>query len=363
MENKQPESLFISLAPLMKGLLGHDINYHQGIESATESLDWQFSLLLPRSTSMHLPSHWIKCLQTDNKLNYTKSLLSNLLNLFHQYPNTQSNIIFLESFIDRDLEVISEVISLLPAEKLSVWILHRYHPKYSFSFNTYQSCYRRLETLLGKDQITLFTDNNLLKNAWEALLPYSIHVLPVPHCYDLPTLNLPHIPKEIPNIWWRSHQPRLKAIYQRLEDKGLIKPKNGQIYTDDSLPINKKTQDNGFSRKAYIDSLAYADVMVLPYLSPHYIHSTSGIFIERIYMGKPVIVPSYTWAARELEAYGLSELIMEWYKPDIFQNIVDIYYDQEIHDKLYSMSQFYQKTHQLQSIAYLFNQLASVKRL
>jgi glycosyltransferase involved in cell wall biosynthesis len=45
-------------------------------------------------------------------------------------------------------------------------------------------------------------------------------------------------------------------------------------------------------------------VVLLPYLHDSYREATSGIFAEALALGKPVVVPSGTWMARELGASG-----------------------------------------------------------
>jgi glycosyltransferase involved in cell wall biosynthesis len=48
----------------------------------------------------------------------------------------------------------------------------------------------------------------------------------------------------------------------------------------------------------YFSWLASADIIILPYISPKYIQSTSGVFVEALSLGIPSIVMRRTWAAR-----------------------------------------------------------------
>jgi glycosyltransferase involved in cell wall biosynthesis len=46
------------------------------------------------------------------------------------------------------------------------------------------------------------------------------------------------------------------------------------------------------------------DLVVIPYVHDVYREATSGIFAEALALGKPVVVPSGTWMAQELETAG-----------------------------------------------------------
>jgi hypothetical protein len=48
----------------------------------------------------------------------------------------------------------------------------------------------------------------------------------------------------------------------------------------------------------YFSWLAAADIIISPYISPKYIQSTSGVFVEALSLGIPSIVMRGTWAAR-----------------------------------------------------------------
>jgi glycosyltransferase involved in cell wall biosynthesis len=54
----------------------------------------------------------------------------------------------------------------------------------------------------------------------------------------------------------------------------------------------------------YADLVQHLDVVLLPYLHPSYAEATSGIFAEALALGKPVVVSSGTWMARELGRAG-----------------------------------------------------------
>ncbi len=50
--------------------------------------------------------------------------------------------------------------------------------------------------------------------------------------------------------------------------------------------------------------LLSADVVLVPYERPHYVSRTSGVFVEAIANGKPVVVTGRTWMSRQLGDSG-----------------------------------------------------------
>ena len=58
------------------------------------------------------------------------------------------------------------------------------------------------------------------------------------------------------------------------------------------------------SDRDYAELLRFMDVTLIPYSSPAFVEGTSNIFAEALFAGKPVIVSSGTWMAREAEKAG-----------------------------------------------------------
>src|SRR5664279_1061037 len=73
----------------------------------------------------------------------------------------------------------------------------------------------------------------------------------------------------------------------------------------------------GFARKAeYFAAVARARWILLPYDPQPYEVRTSGIFIEALGLGIPVVVTPGTWMAAELRAHGGRGLVMAGYRAD-----------------------------------------------
>jgi len=76
-----------------------------------------------------------------------------------------------------------------------------------------------------------------------------------------------------------------------------------QVLRHSNLP-NLELIDKPLSPSDYQIALAETDIILLPYDPAVYgMARTSGVFAEAVAMGIPVVVPSFTWAARQCERY------------------------------------------------------------
>jgi glycosyltransferase involved in cell wall biosynthesis len=66
--------------------------------------------------------------------------------------------------------------------------------------------------------------------------------------------------------------------------------------------------DNNISDYDYSCLLQSADIIVIPYLAPHFSYRTSGIIVDALFFGKPIIAIENTWLAKNVKDYrvGLS---------------------------------------------------------
>lgn len=72
----------------------------------------------------------------------------------------------------------------------------------------------------------------------------------------------------------------------------------------EALPPKVRVARTALSSDEYQSALSEADVVLLPYWRDLYASRTSGIFLEAVAAGKPVIVTADTWMTDELGAYG-----------------------------------------------------------
>lgn len=77
----------------------------------------------------------------------------------------------------------------------------------------------------------------------------------------------------------------------------------------------------------YAALLRSLDVVLLPYAHQSYREATSGIFAEALALGKPVVVPSGTWMARELEKTGAGAVFSREQPADLAAKVLEVVRD------------------------------------
>jgi glycosyltransferase involved in cell wall biosynthesis len=82
-----------------------------------------------------------------------------------------------------------------------------------------------------------------------------------------------------------------------------------RLVKKDMPAVHLLHQDLG--RREYLDLLASADVVLLPYHLDHYARRTSGVFCEALVAGKPVITTEGSWMSGEILRAGGGWLVPE----------------------------------------------------
>jgi glycosyltransferase involved in cell wall biosynthesis len=201
--------------------------------------------------------------------------------------------------------------------------LHRWSP----SVIWYMLGLRLLERLTHKYRIHFVTDSAMLVDEFHRLTNLSIHVVPIPHIdliqsasnlsrspssfvrmvslgsarvakgFDIlaKAIQLLHSRGELDNIKLDLH------CYHSVGDEvissavGLLKDLNHP---------NINLIDRVVNETEYYQMLADADVVLIPYVQSIYLSNTSGIFVEAVAAGKPVVVTEGTWMSAQLKTFG-----------------------------------------------------------
>jgi glycosyltransferase involved in cell wall biosynthesis len=90
------------------------------------------------------------------------------------------------------------------------------------------------------------------------------------------------------------------------------------------LPEGVILLDQALPSAAYHALLASADVVLVPYWQSIYEARTSGVFLEAVAAGKPVIATRDTWMADELAAHGAGLLIEDRSVSDLIRAIREV---------------------------------------
>lgn len=76
------------------------------------------------------------------------------------------------------------------------------------------------------------------------------------------------------------------------------------------------------SSEAYFDLLKSADIVALPYWRDIYMARTSGVFLEAVAAGKPVVCTDDTWMSDQLELAGAGVLIQDRNETDLANALI-----------------------------------------
>lgn len=188
---------------------------------------------------------------------------------------------------------------------------------------------------LFKKNIRLISDSEILKNEFEKITSFEIHVLPIPHTKILSdkiirskngseiiaiSLGPARLQKgfdQIVNLIknYLIHKNDFK--YNVVFNLHCVNSNNDKIISDQinilkSLKSeNIKLIESNLTELEYFQMLNNSDIVLLPYNSLSYYAQTSGIFTEALSMGKPVIVTKNTWMSIQLEKFSSGILINE----------------------------------------------------
>ncbi len=92
-------------------------------------------------------------------------------------------------------------------------------------------------------------------------------------------------------------------------------PRNMKLLADDLAHTECEFISNELTNEEFSDLLKSSDIIVLPYKAPAFSERTSGLLIDAMYLGKPVIVLSDTWLADIVEEYE-NGIVLTNYKND-----------------------------------------------
>ena len=226
---------------------------------------------------------------------------------------------------------------------------------------------RYFSSLLGDENLKLLTDSALLKAPLTTFYGRDVHLFPIIDTSAIPSSPFTcHLGERL-RFWWPGN-PRENKGLNTINNILPVLDKASSIEVDvvlsENAVIGYKPErlklirlPGALSSQDYLSQLLSADVILLPYDEETYRLKTSGIFIEAIAVGKPVLVTAGTWMAHELKEFGLSEFITSWESDDIPEKIESIFHDTAIHEKLSSMQQHYREYHSIESFAHAMKAL------
>ncbi len=240
------------------------------------------------------------------------------------------SIVFVHSFIDRQILGLALLPLMLSRKRSLTYVyLLRYQPDFYRSAMATVS-FRVLERIAERCRVRLATDSERLRDLLEEFTTLPVEVLPIPH-----------VPPEASDGAAQPSDParrcRLVSLGNARDEKGIyeildaIRLLHCDGFGEDFhfvLQCNDATPDvaaaiaafqaerlphcellmETLSSEAYYRQLQQADIVLLPYWRSIYAARTSGVFMEALAAGKPVIATRDCWMSDQLAAHGAGML-------------------------------------------------------
>ncbi|WP_374282446.1 glycosyltransferase [Novosphingobium sp.] len=194
----------------------------------------------------------------------------------------------------------------------------------------YRTALARFQELAPARRPLLFTDSNILQDQFGQLTDLPIGLLPIPHCEPGEPKPARRAVRQGRNAVFLGQARRNKGfalLDQAIERTQTLVPAGALHFrlqaVDPDFPdeewnrLHQRLDALGaemiaqtLDEEEYAALLQAADIVLLPYLKAHYDSQTSGVLAEALALGKPVVVPSGTWMAEQVDGHGNAELFV-----------------------------------------------------
>ena len=166
-----------SILPQLQGEIGHSYEYSICVDKAAMMNGWSHVGWVPQNCPIPtLPTHWKKNLP--EKRNFLKYLLCYWKALRQVPPNS----VFLLENMNIPHTFTFFVALLLTRKPAQLWIIHRYAIHQMRQKGKWLALLIKwMAWHLGKTNVSLFTDSELLVPQHATLFSRPIHLLPIPH--------------------------------------------------------------------------------------------------------------------------------------------------------------------------------------
>lgn len=330
----------ISVVPELHAGTGHVLGYHTSVGEAARIAGWRHVALVPHDHGAQaLPDGWRPVLRPGT---LTAGLLDAIRGrrlrrlagdtaLFADSVREgvalvldgggSAGALFVERFNGAQLLGVVRASRRLCGERLDFWLMFRQDLR-STGFigrRAYRWAVRRLARDWG-ERFRLLADSESLARELERELGLKAHVMPIPHTHESESAPFAKDAREI--VCWWPGAPRAEkglASIQRLAAAPAVEGiAPVRLVVSEETPLAEgggvriERVPARLGELDYDRWLATADVILLPYASQRYLHSTSGIFAEAVVGGCLPLVSAGTWMAYELDRHDLAELVIDW---------------------------------------------------
>ncbi len=263
----------------------------------------------------------------------TRAFARDSMSLFQQLPLDEGDVVFIPTLVEAELRGLTHFFQQHPRAAQARWHLlfrrnlynGREH-EYAGQMHTTSGLQRNLACLCATPagpSVSFWTDTDELTNQYNRLGAVPFRTLAVPHT-DAPRAEEPEMPSPI-NITYLGDAREEKGyqyLPQLIEDLREEYVDTGRVmFTLQSnyncpggeaaafiaraqlalLPAAQvRLITNPLTNVEYRELLATADVLLLPYEPTNYYARSSGVLVEALTLGIPVIVPAGCWLSQQL---------------------------------------------------------------
>jgi glycosyltransferase involved in cell wall biosynthesis len=334
---------FCIVDPTLKNLVGHYFAYDAAVAHAASQSGYVPLILAHRQVEREVATQvgvepvfaedmWGSRRHVTSIGRTLAKLPANFLFLFTLIARARRlpprSVVFVHSFIDRQILGLALLPLLLRKRSFAYVYLLRYQP--DFYRSAVASCsFHLLERIAERCGVRLATDSERLRDLLEELTTLPIEVLPIPH--------VPPDTSDVPRPSDRARRCRLVSLGSARDEKGIYEildairilhrdglgeafefvlqcndttPEVARAITAfraERLPYCELLTET-LDAEAYYRQLHRADIVLLPYWRSIYTARTSGVFMEALAAGKPVIATRDSWMSDQLSANGAGVL-------------------------------------------------------
>lgn len=344
---------------------GHLFEYNKTVGQAARSLGWEHGAAVRAAARVsERPEGWEFCLGTMRtrfqwkplaQLEKLWSLQVSLLRyLRRQAASERPLILFLEWL--HVVHVLPFCLALaLTRWRGPVWLWVQYRlPIHRTWRNWYLHLMHASARLwLGPGRLRLLSESDGVAAMAERAFGLPVTVAPMPHLHPA-TAMLSARPSPRRLLWFPGLAGQAKGSRwaERLARSDAPEAREFALAVSDNVPLVAAPGGcevirlpQVLPRAVYDGWLNAADLIALPYAPETYGVRTSGIFVEAVAAGKLPVTTAGTWLARELLKHNLTELIVDWGRPDIWAHLRALSDDAGLRARLARMQAVYAQFH------------------
>ncbi len=343
----EPTRLFHIIDPNLRDLVGHYFEYDRAVAEGAAARGYKPIIMAHRAVEPEIArrvgAHAVftrdiwglasrggsRISRLLDKLRDNARFLLDLRRGLRQFGLTPGSVVFVHTFIDRQILGLA-LLPLVAGRTMDVRFvfLLRYQP--DFYLGPVSALGFRLIACVARfRRIHLTTDSQRLGEQLARLTSRLVHVLPIPHVPPMIPETRDH--DSVPPTCFVSlgNARDEKGILEILEairilhDRGQSRGLRFILQCNDAAPDIQAAIDAFRARTIpgcdllsekltsddYYNLLQAADVVLLPYWRSIYFARTSGVFMEALSAGKPVIATSDTWMSDQLDPLGAGVLV------------------------------------------------------